>query len=173
MIARPQAEEYGSYHAGYVQRVPEETDLFALLRRQPKDLRSLLERVTDTQANARPAPGEWSVKEVIGHICDSERVFGYRALHIARGDTTPLALYDQDAYVLATDFNARSLRDLLDEFAALRQANVLTFSPMGIAELERRGTVNEQPYSVRGLLYVMAGHVMHHVESLKTDYKVG
>lgn len=172
MIPRPQADEYAPFYAGYVQRVPEGSDIFDLLRRQPDELRALLANVTDAQANSRPAPGEWSVKEVIGHVNDTERIFAYRALRIARGDTTPLPGFEQNAYVEGTDFNARSLRDLLDEFAAQRTANVLCFQLLGMAEIERRGTASENPVSVRALLYIMAGHVAHHIESLRTDYQI-
>jgi uncharacterized damage-inducible protein DinB len=172
MIPRPQTDEYAPFYAGYVQRVPEGSDIFALLSRQPDDLRTLLQAVSGTQANARPAPGEWSVKEVIGHICDAERIFAYRAMRIARGDTTPLPGFEQDDYVQATDFNARSLADLIDEFASQRRANVLCFKPLTEEETLRRGTASDAPVSVRALLYILAGHVLHHIESLTMDYKV-
>jgi hypothetical protein len=172
MIPRPQSGEYGSYYEGYIQRVPEGSDLFALMSQQPDDLRALLQNVSDQQANARPAPGEWSVKEVLGHICDGERVFGYRALRFARGDNTPLPGFEQDDYVRATDFNARTLPDLVEEFTHQRRANVVCFKPLTQDELMRRGTASSNPFSVRALLYVLAGHVLHHIESLKTDYKV-
>lgn len=173
MIPRPQADEYGSYYESYIRRVPEGSDIFALLSQQPDELRALLQHVTDEQANARPAPGEWSVKEVVGHICDAERVFAYRVMRIARGDDTPLTGFNQDDYVRATDFNARSLDDLLEEFTLQRRSNVLCFKPLTESEIMRRGTASNNPFSVRALLYVMIGHVQHHIESLKTDYKVG
>jgi len=172
MIARPQADEYAPFYAGYVQRVPDSSDIFALLSSQPDELRALLQSVSDSQANARPAPGEWSVKEVIGHLCDSERVFAYRAMRIARSDATPLPGFEQDDYVQATDFNRRTLSDLLDEFASQRRANVLCFQPLTDTETARRGTASNATVSVRALLYILAGHVMHHIESLKTTYKV-
>jgi len=173
MIPRPQADEYAPYYGGYVQRVPEGADIFALLSQQPDDLRVLLQSVSEAQANVRPAPGEWSVKEVIGHICDTERVFSYRAMRIARGDATPLAGFEQDDYVRATDFNARSVADLVDEFSAARRANVLCFKPLSEAEMVRRGSASNASVTVRALFYMMAGHVMHHIESLQMDYKVG
>lgn len=173
MIPRPQPDEYGSYYQGYIQRVPEGSDIFALLGKQPDDLRAFLQNVSDEQANSRPAPGEWSVKEVLGHICDAERVFAYRALRFARGDSTPLPGFEQDDYVRATDFNARTLPDLIEEFTFHRRANVVCFKPLTEAELMRRGTASSNPFSVRALLYIMIGHVLHHIESLKTDYKVG
>jgi hypothetical protein len=173
MIPRPQTDEYAPFYAGYVGRVPEGSDIFALLRGQPDDMRALLGGLTDEQANTAFAPGEWSVKEVMGHICDAERIFAYRALRIARGDTTPLAGFEQDAYVKGTNFNARRLDDLLEEFACHRRANLLCFQPLTGEEIARRGTSGGNPISARALLYIMAGHVLHHVESFRTDYKVG
>jgi hypothetical protein len=113
------------------------------------------------------------MKEVIGHLCDQERVFAYRLLCISRGDRTPLPGYDQDAYVNGTDLNARSLAGLLDEFDYQRRANVLCFEALDDEELSRVGTANDSAVTPRALLYLMAGHVMHHVESLQTDYDVG
>lgn len=172
MIARPQSDEHGQYYSTYINRVPDGADLFAVLSAQPDELTALLQRVSAEQATTRPAPGEWSINEVMGHICDTERVFAYRALRIARGDTTPLPGFDQDEFVRATDFNARSLADLLEEFSLQRRANVLCFRALTDEETQRRGTASNNPASVRALLYILAGHVMHHVESLKTDYKV-
>lgn len=173
MIQRPQSDEYNEFYAGYVGRVPEGGDLLALLNGQPEALRSLLENTTDEQASTRPAPAEWSVKEVLGHIADTERVFAYRLLRIARGDQTPLPGFDQDAFVNATDFNRRSLADLLDEFDFQRRANMLLAASLTDEEIDRRGTASSNPISVRALLYILAGHVLHHIESFKTDYKVG
>ncbi len=172
MIARPQADEYNPYYAGYIQRVPDGADLFALLSSQPDELRALLRNVGDERANERPAPGEWSIKEVVGHVNDTERVFAYRAMRVARNDATPLPGFNQDDYVRATDFNARSLSSLLDEFEAQRKANVLSLQPLSEAETARRGTASSSPVSVRALLYIMAGHVAHHIESLQTSYHV-
>ncbi len=172
MIARPQTDEYAPYYGGYIGRVPAYADILVLLARQPDDLYALLTDVSDEDASQRPAPAEWSVKEVIGHVCDTERIFGYRALCIARGDTTPLPGFEQDAYVSATDFNARAHTDLLAEFAALRLANVLCLQALTTGELTRRGTASDQTVSVRALLFMLAGHVLHHIESLQTDYGV-
>lgn len=172
MIAYPQPDEYKSFFTGYIQRVAEGTDIIALLSSQPDELKTLLQSVGDDQANSRPAPGEWSIKEIIGHLNDTERIFAYRALRIARNDSTPLPGFEQNDYVTATNFNARSLGDLLDEFTFQRRANVLCFKPLSAEETARRGTASNNPISSRALLFVMAGHVMHHIESLKIDYKV-
>lgn len=173
MIARPQPGEYAPYAIGYIEQVPEGSDLWALLAQQPDELKALLHAVTDEQASVRPAPDEWSIKEVIGHINDTERIFAYRALRIARADTTPLAGFEQDDYVRATNFNARRLADLLDEFAHQRRANVGCFQALSDVEISRQGTASNHPVSVRALLFMLAGHVTHHVVSLKTDYGVG
>jgi hypothetical protein len=173
MIQRPQPDEHAAYYGGYIQRVPAGQDVFAVLTAQPAELRALLQTVTDAAASVPHKAGEWSVKEVIGHINDTERIFAYRTLCIARGDQTPLPGFEQDDYVRATDFSRRSLSDLVEEFALQRQANLLCFKPLTAAEIDRRGTASGNPFSVRALLFAMAGHVIHHVESLKVDYKVG
>lgn len=173
LIPRPNTDEYGVYYSRYIQLVPEGADLFALLASEPEDLRALLRGVTDEAAGQRLNPTEWSIKEVLGHICDTERILSYRATCVARGETKPLPGFEQDDYVNATNFNARSLASLLDEFAALRHANLLTFRPLTESELIRRGTASENPVTPRSLLYMLAGHVLHHVESLKANYNVG
>lgn len=173
MISRPQPDEYAPYYSAYTGKVPEGIDLFALLTSQPDELRALLKGVSESQANVRPAPGEWSIKEVLGHVCDTERIFAYRALTFARAETALLPGYEQDDYIRATDFNARTVSSLVEEFAAQRQANLLCFKPLTDEELLRRGTASGNPFSVRALLYILAGHVIHHTISLKETYKVG
>jgi uncharacterized damage-inducible protein DinB len=172
MIARPLPEEYTGFDASYVARVPGEADVFAVLRAQPDQLRALMQNVWDDEAGRRPKPGEWSIKEVIGHVCDQERVFAYRLLCIARGDTAPLPGYDQEAYVASTDLNARNLAGLLDEFDLQRRANLLCFEALDDFELSRTGTANNSVVTPRALLFLMAGHVMHHLGSLQADYNV-
>jgi hypothetical protein len=126
--------------------------------------------LTAEGADFRPAPGEWSIKEVVGHINDTERVFAYRALRISRADSTPLAGFEQDAYVRESNFGLRTLYDLLEEFALLRRANLLAFTKLTPDMLVRMGTASNNPVSVRALLYMIAGHVEHHLESLRVDY---
>jgi hypothetical protein len=172
MIPPPQTDEYFSYYGTYIQRVPPGSDIFALLSQQPDELRMLLQNVSDTHANVRPAPREWTIKEVVGHLCDTERILAYRTLCIARGDTTPLPGFEQDDYVRGTDFNVRSLPNLVEEFGLQRRANVLCFRPFTDEEVGRQGTASNYPFSVRALLYILVGHVMHHIESLKVAYKV-
>lgn len=169
MISRPNTDEYAEFYAGYVGRVPE-GDVLQFLRDQPQQLRDLLSGLTDEQAATRPAPAEWSIKEVIGHINDGERVFSYRALRFSRGDETALPGFDQDLFVKNANFSEQPLSDLLDEFTHLRAANVLLYKHMSPEVQMRRGTASTYPVSVRALIYITAGHVEHHLESLRTVY---
>ena len=172
MIQRPGSEEYAAFYAGYIGRVPGGANLMDLLAGQAGELRELLDSTSEAHASTRPAPKEWSIKEVVGHLCDTERVFAYRALRIARADQTPLAGFDQDEYVGATNFNNRPLAELIEEFRFQRQANVLCFKALTDSETARLGTASGNPVSVRAQLYMLAGHVIHHIVSLKTDYKI-
>ncbi|MFN8371635.1 MAG: DinB family protein [Anaerolineae bacterium] len=169
MIVRPNTDEYAEFYAGYVARVPD-GDVLQFLREQPQRLRDLLRGVSEEQAAARPAPKEWSIKEVISHLNDGERVFSYRALRFSRGDETALPGFDQDLFVENSNSAAVPLADLLDEFAHLRAANLLLYTQFQPETLARRGTASNYPVSVRGLVYITAGHVEHHYESLRTVY---
>ncbi len=169
---RPAETEYAPFYAGYVKRVPDEKnfDLFALLGRQADVLRVLLATLTTEQESFRPGAGEWSIKEVIGHINDAERIFAYRAMRISRGDQTSLPGFEQDDFVHESNFSARTLADLLEEFDLQRRANILQFNRISPETSLRTGTASEASISVRAALYIMAGHVEHHLESLRTDY---
>jgi hypothetical protein len=173
LISYPKSDEYASFYAGYIQRVPQNSDVFQLLSQQIDILNQLLKKTSDEAAGLRPAPEEWSIKEVMGHICDAERIFAYRALRIARDDTTALAGFDQDDYVKATNFNQRSLAGLLEEFSLQRRSNILCFQALNDEETARRGTASNNAISARACIYILAGHVMHHIESLETSYKLG
>ena len=168
-VERPGENEYAPYYAGYIQRVPDGA-VFEMLARQPDTLRALLAALSSEQAEFRPGPAEWSIKEVVGHINDVERVFAYRALRISRGDQTPLPGFEQDDYVREGNFGERTLPDLLDEFEWLRRANLLAFNKLSHEISLRQGTASGFGVSVRALIYMMAGHVDHHVESLRRDY---
>ena len=152
---------------------PRAADVFEVLRAQPDQLRAMLQSTWDDQASRRPKPGEWSIKEVIGHICDQERVFAYRLMRIARGDKTPLPGFDQDVAVNGTDFGARDLAGLIDEFdlPAPRQPALLR-GPRRRRAIAAPAPPTSSTVTPRALLYLMAGHVMHHIESLQVDYNV-
>jgi hypothetical protein len=173
MIQPPAPLEHPPYYGRYIELVPASPAFFDILAAQPGSLQSLLAGVRESQAETRPAPGEWSIKEVLGHLNDTERIFAFRALWMARADAQPLPGFEQDGFVRATDFNRRPLTGLIEEFSAQRASNVLCFQPLSDDELVRTGTASGGQFTVRALLYMLAGHVLHHMESLRVDYGVG
>jgi uncharacterized damage-inducible protein DinB len=166
---RPDATEYDPYYQKYISLVPRE-DVVATLSRQLEETLSTLRVLTEIQADSRYAPDKWSIKELVGHLIDSERIFAYRALRFARNDQTPLPGYEQDDYVRAGNFGSRSMRDLADEFEQLRRANLSLFRSLDDEAWLRRGTANDAEVSVRALAYILAGHETHHMQILRTRY---
>ncbi len=150
-----------------------EGDIVDLLEGQFEDTYRLLTGLSDAQAMHRYADGKWSVKEVIGHLCDSERVFAYRALRIGRGDTTPLPGFDQDPYVPAGQFDARTMQSIADEFRTVRAATLSLLRALPVDAVARSGTASEVKVSVRALAYIIAGHERHHVALLRERYGLG
>jgi len=167
--ARPQASEYAAYYEKYISRVPD-GDVVGTLRTQLEETLSLIRGIPESRGDFRYAEGKWSIKELIGHVIDSERVFTYRALRFGRGDTTPLSGFEQDDFVRGADFSKRSLRDLADEYEHVRRATISLFSSFEGSVWDRRGAANNNEVSVRGLAFITAGHERHHVEILKTRY---
>jgi uncharacterized damage-inducible protein DinB len=168
-IARPQNNEYPPYYAGYIAQVPD-GDLVDALRSQIGETLSLVRAVPEERASHRYAPGKWSIKEVLGHMSDVERIMGYRMLRIARGDTTPLAGFDENAYVPMANFEARSLASLASEFEQVRRATVAFLEHLDADAASRRGTANNLEISARALAYIIAGHERHHVRILRERY---
>lgn len=169
VISRPQADEYATYYGNYIGKVPD-GDLLAMLATQVGDTLQLIRDIPEARGTYRYAPDKWSIKEVLGHICDTERIMGYRALRIARADTTPLPGFEQNDYVPAGNFDRRTLADLGEELAAVRQATMHLFRHLGPEALARRGTASGNPFTPRALAYVIAGHERHHVGILKAKY---
>ncbi len=167
-ISRPAPSEHLPYYSEYTNRV--HGDWFEFQDQTHAEFKAVLSPLREAQAEVRPGPNEWNIKEVIGHIVDGERVFAYRALRIARKDTTPLASFDQDLYVPAGEFTSRPLADLLQEFTTVRAATLSLFSTFSEDALLRIGTASDAPVSVRALAYIIAGHEHHHLASLKTVY---
>jgi hypothetical protein len=168
-IARPQSNEYVPYYGKYISLVPD-GDLVDTLRTQIAETISLLRTIPEDRASYRYAPGKWSIKEVVGHMADVERVMTYRALRIARADATPLAGFDENAYVPAANFEARSLASLTHELAEVRRATVAFFETLDPDAAARRGSANNNEISARALAYIVAGHERHHVGILKERY---
>jgi hypothetical protein len=166
---RPGAGDYIEYYGKYVARVPE-GDIVAILATQVEDTVTLLRNRTEEQALGAYAPGKWTMKEVIGHLIDVERVMSYRALLIARGDTTPLAGFDENTYVPAGQFNQRALASLLSEFTAVRRATVAQLAGLPEDAWLRAGTANDAAVTVRGIAWIIAGHELHHRALLVERY---
>lgn len=171
-MERPGPDEYDDSYAGYIARLPE-GDLVAILGDQHEGFRKLLADVTPEKADYAYAPGKWTVKEVVGHLGDTERILSYRALRIARGDKTPLAGFEENDYVPAADFGSRSLGGLLEEFQATRRATVALFDGLQADAWARRGTASGSGISVRALACIIAGHELHHRALLRERYGVG
>lgn len=170
MITRPNADEYGQFYAGYIARVPEGGDPLALLETQRQQIRDLLGGLSDAQALSRYAPGQWSIKEVVGHLTDFERVFSYRALRISRGDQTPIPGFDQDFFVANANYDDHPLADLLTEWDTLRAGTLMLFRSLTPEMLTQRGIASDNPISPRAIIYIAAGHTNVHLESLRTEY---
>lgn len=169
-IPSPTPEEYAEFYAGYVQRAQARGDVFAALSKQIEDLNAALGSLTDEQALFRDAPGEWSIKEVIGHLNDGERVFSYRLLRISRNDATPLPGFEQNDFVREAGFDAHPFKDILQEFEHLRRANILAIRNLTDDALLRLGTASGFSVSARALIHIMVGHVDHHLASLHEKY---
>lgn len=168
-LIKPNSDEYAPYYQQYVALLPD-ADIVATLGTLLESTRALLAGIDETQAGGRYAPGKWSIKELVGHLIDGERVFAYRALRFARNDQTPLAGFEQDDYVSNGSFDSRTLADLAEEFEHLRRSNIHFFQGLSDAAWERRGSANDSAVSVRALAHIIAGHEVHHVEILKTRY---
>src|SRR5579862_8478333 len=169
MTTRPDPTEYDPYYWKYIDLVPD-GEIVNTLDSQIHDTLSLLRNLSEEKAGQSYAPGKWTIKEVIGHMIDTERIFAYRALCIGRNDKTPLPGFEQDDYIAGTNFNARPLASLIEEFSCVRSASIHLFKPFTETEWLRRGTANGKEISTRALAYNIAGHELHHVGILKSRY---
>jgi len=166
---KPAPTEHAPEFSAYVTLVAE-GDIIQTLEQQIENSLSLLRTIPSDKGNFRYVPDKWSVKELLGHLIDSERMFTYRALRFARNDQTPLPGYEQDDYVREGNFDSRNLADMVEEFATLRRATVQLFRPLNETEWLRHGKANENEVSVRALAYIIAGHELHHMGVLRTRY---
>jgi uncharacterized damage-inducible protein DinB len=171
-IGRPDPDEIPPHYVGYIKRV-REVDPVMVCAEQIEQTTALLRPLSDDEALYRYERGKWSIKEVVGHLADVERIMAYRALRIARGDTTPLPSFDENAYVPVAKFDSRSLADLMGELRTARAATLALLRTFDAEAWRRRGTASGKPVSVRALGYMIPGHERHHVEILKTRYGVG
>jgi DinB superfamily len=168
-LAKPRANEYASYYEKYVSLVPE-GDVVENLSRQAGDTLALLRSITEERAGHSYAPGKWSIKQLVGHVIDAERIFAYRALAIARGDRASLPGMEQDEYMEHARFDARTLASLCEEFEHVRRANVLMLGGLDAEAWARRGVASDNEVTVLALAHIIAGHELHHVQILRERY---
>jgi hypothetical protein len=168
-IGRPEPTEYADFYAGYVGKVSA-TDVVGFLEQQLQDITQLIGSIDETQGNFRYEAGKWSIKEVIGHVIDTERVFAYRALVFSRNDRTELPGFDQDSWVQHANYPALEIRDIATEFASVRQATILLFKHMEASAWLRQGMANRNPMTARAAAFIIGGHAQHHLDILKSRY---
>lgn len=166
---RPGTDEVPPYAAEYVARVPD-GDIVDILSRQIAETVALLESIPEANADYRYGPEKWSIKEVVGHMSDAERVFAYRALRFSRADTTPVEGFDENTYVVHGPFTRTTLASLTNELEHIRRSTLHLFANLDSEAMDRRGTANGLEVSVRGLAFIIAGHENHHLNILRTRY---
>lgn len=166
---RPQAGEYGSDYQRYIDLASEE-DVVAALEAQSQETAALLGGLSEEQASQRYAPDKWSIKQLVGHVADGERIFAYRALSIARGETQSLPGFEQDPYVVNSGADERLIADLAGELATVRRANVMMLRALPEEAWRRIGTASDNPISVRAIAFIILGHERHHVRILRERY---
>jgi uncharacterized damage-inducible protein DinB len=171
-LPRPATDEAAAYYQGYISEVGDD-NIGEQLVEQLSELERLLSALDDAAARARYAPGKWSIKELLGHLNDSERIFSYRLLRISRGDSTPLPGFEQNPYVEAGEFDERPLADLLAEFRAIRLSTAALASGIPADAWTQRGVASEHPVTARALIYIIVGHLAHHLQVLRDRYGVG
>lgn len=169
--ARPEASEYAPFYHGYVTSVPD-GDIVALLRSSGSELLEALGRIPETRGGHRYGPDKWTIREVIGHVVDAERIFTYRALRVARGDRTPLASFEENEYVKTAGSDARTVASLTGELAAVRESTVRLFESLPDEAWGRSGVASGKDVSLRALAYITTGHAMHHLRILRERYGV-
>ena len=167
---RPGADEYGPGVAEYIARIADGEDILAVLDRQLDLVVARLESIPEAHGDYRYAPEKWSIKEIVGHLSDAERIFSYRALRFGRGDSTPLPGYEENDYVPAMEADELALSDLVGQWADVRRATIALFRTLPSSGWDRRGLASNHPISVRALAYAIAGHMRHHLEVLDARY---
>jgi hypothetical protein len=170
-VSKPTGGEHAGYFGRYIDLVPD-GDILGTLEGQISGTLATLRGVSETDSLKRYAEGKWSVREVVGHMIDTERIFAYRALRIARNDQTPLAGFEQDDYIPAARFDIRPWGGLMEELEAVRHSDVLMLRGLHEEAWRRQGVSNGDPLSVRAAAYIMAGHELHHMKVLRDKYGI-
>jgi len=172
MLQRPQVDEYAPSFQSYVARVPD-GDLLQHLREQGERTASMLGKVDEAKGSFQYAPGKWTVKRLLLHVTDGERLFCYRAMCIARGEQASLPGFDENLYAQNDGSDGRRFADVIAEFASVRAASLTLFAGLDDAAWQRRGIANGKPVSVRALPWIVAGHELHHLAVLRERYGIG
>lgn len=168
-IAPPTSNEFAPYYVRYISLVTG-SDILHALEQQIEQTRAMLSSVGEERASYRYAPDKWSIKQMIGHLVDSERIFAYRALRIARNDKTPIEGFEQDDYVRNGPFEHCTLADLVDEYATVRKATIQLFRALDETAWDRKGVANKSDVTVRAIAYIIVGHELHHRRILEEKY---
>jgi hypothetical protein len=168
---RPEPTDYHPAFASYIALVTED-DVLSAIEQQSSVTQKLLSGLDETRAAFRYETGKWSVKEVVGHMVDAERIMGWRALAIARGETQPLPGFEEDDYVRNANFDSWRLGDLGEAYALGRRANIVFFRNLPEEAWDRRGTANGSPVTVRALAWIIVGHERHHLNTLRERYRL-
>ena len=169
MISKPQSGEYAPYAAVYIEKVPG-GPIIEILEYLRDSTYNFFARMTAEHANYAYAEGKWTLKQVLGHMIDTERVFSFRVLCFSRGDNNPLPGFEQENYIANSTYDTRSIQDLADEFKALRAANIYLYSSLTDEQSEMKGVASNHPVSVRALVYMTAGHELYHLDLIKSLY---
>ena len=168
-MPRPTKNDYAEYYHNYVQEIDSD-NITEVLQKQLNSTLELFKEIPEEKGNYTYASGKWSIKEVLGHCIDTERIFACRALCIARGEKKPLPGMEQDVYAKTGEFNNRSLKNLLDEYELMRKSNIILFNSFPQKALQNRGIASGNEVTVLGLMFIIAGHELHHINVLKERY---
>lgn len=168
-IGRPEPGEYAPYYDRYISLVTG-NDILGTLESQRRQMMLLLSGCGESDGDFRYAPDKWTAKEVLGHVCDTERIFAYRALRISRGDRTPIEGFEQDDYIRNGPFAHRPLAEIIEDYIAVRRATITLFRNLDEQAWLRRGIANNNEVSVRAIAYTVAGHELHHRRILEEKY---
>lgn len=168
-MTRPKPEEYAPYHESYISKVPD-GDILDTLEEQTSETLDLLEAVPEEMQASSYTPGKWTIKQCVGHMIDTERIFSYRLLRIARNDQTPLAGFEQDDYVANSDSNNRTWEDLLEDYESVRMSTLSLIRQFKGDVWDRHGTASGNKLTVRAMAFLIAGHERHHLTVLRDKY---
>jgi len=170
MIMTPQPDEYAPFYTNYVNKAVAQGNILETLERLKDSTWKFLNLLGEEKANFTYAEGKWTMKQLVSHMIDAERVFAYRVLCFSRGDQNALPGFDENDYVEQADLSGRTLQELAKEFRTLRESNLYLFKSLNEVQLLNVGTASDKPVSVRALLFITAGHELHHLDIIKERY---